>query len=286
MAMISPAAIPPTQPARPRRGRALLAERGDGIVAAFGDDVTVHPGILAAVAWLRGEIAQAAAAGRLVTLGISCRDAALIADVFRPLGVTVISGAGTGSAALGDYVERVLGPAPEPEREPQQESRIIVAAADASWAPRRPGRGAWAAVRDDGKYITGWASAGTGKYGPEEQALRAAFRAWGRQVTRSGDRLVLLSDSVHAVSVTTEWLPNSGAGRFTRNRTEIRWVKGHAGHPLNEAADRLAVAARRMRPGRISRDFAAGIAREGAEEFSAGRDHWLGQSGIGDLEAA
>lgn len=284
MPIVSPAEIPPAKPGKPGRIPALIAERGDGAVAALGDDITVHPGILPAVAWLRDRIA--AADGRPVLLGLSCRKRALVGAVFKPLGVTLIPGAGEGSAALGNYMRRVLGPAVRPAPEPEREPRVIVAAADASWAPHRPGKGAWAAVRDDGKFAVGWVSPSRSRYGPEEQALREAFRAWSREITLPGDRLVLLSDSVHAVHVMTEWLPNAPAPRFARERTVIRWVKGHNGHPLNEAADRLAVAARRMRPKKLDRAFAAGIARAAAEEFDAAREHWPGLAGSGDGQAA
>jgi ribonuclease HI len=286
MTIISPAAIPPSRPASPPGHCALIAERGDGMVAALEDRVTVHPGVLQAVAWLRDQVGPLVSSGAPVTVGVDCRDGTLIAGVFKPLGATVITAAGTGSTVLGDYVEAILGPAPAPVPEPGRTPRMTVAAADASWNPRRPGHGAWAAVRDDGKYVTGWVNATAGKYGPEEQALRAVFRAWGPRLTEPGDQLILLSDSLHAVATMTRWLPNSGADRFIRERTFIRWVKGHAGHPLNEAADRIAVAARRIRPGYVHQGLAAGIAREAAEEFAAGRGHWLGQVGFGAGEAA
>lgn len=284
MSICTPAAVPPLRPAGPPGHRGLIAERGDGIVAALDGTVKVHPGVLPAVAWLRDQVTPLAASGRPVTVGVACRDAGLIAGVFKPLGVTVIASAGTGSAVLGQYVEQVLGPAPKPV--PAREPQLVVAACDASWNTRHPGLGAYAAVRDDGTWLTGHVHPTPGIYGPEEQALRAVFRAWAPKVTASGDKLVLLSDSLHAVGRMTQWLPNSGADKYTRSRVLIRWVRGHDGHPLNEAADRIAVAARRARPAWVHRDLADGIAADGAAGFAVGREHWMGQIGFGTEVAA
>lgn len=84
-------------------------------------------------------------------------------------------------------------------------------------------------------------------------------------------RMVILSDCRGAVA----WIqgkaepPSSQAARrVSRIRRDIagrditiRWVKAHAGHPLNETADRLAVAARRNAVANVAADTRAQIAK-------------------------
>ena len=64
-------------------------------------------------------------------------------------------------------------------------------------------------------------------------------------------------------------IANAGAHR----EVALEWVRGHSGHPLNDAADRIAVLHRRSEAWGIERDVAAGlsrsIAREAAARFSS-----------------
>jgi ribonuclease HI len=63
---------------------------------------------------------------------------------------------------------------------------------------------------------------------------------WKRKGWRKKDgKPVLNVDLVRGLDEALHDGSNGGSGR----RVRFEWVKGHAGHPLNEAADRLAVAA-------------------------------------------
>lgn len=89
--------------------------------------------------------------------------------------------------------------------------------------------------------------------------LMAAIR--GLEALRRPSRVILSSDSQYLLKGITEWLPNwerrgwrTVANKPVKNadlwqrliaagaphQIEWRWVKGHAGHPENERADRLA----------------------------------------------
>ncbi|PPH72985.1 hypothetical protein C5C90_13165 [Rathayibacter sp. AY1D4] len=63
-------------------------------------------------------------------------------------------------------------------------------------------------------------------------------------------------------------IANTGAKR----EVELEWVRGHSGHPLNDAADRIAVLLRRSETwgteSDVATDLAASIAREAAAQFS------------------
>ncbi|MGV9748316.1 RNase H family protein [Rhodococcus zopfii] len=88
--------------------------------------------------------------------------------------------------------------------------------------------------------------------------------------TEDARRIEILTDSRNAV----EWIngrktvPNSRIGQCidkirrqsSGREMTVRWVKAHAGHPLNETADRLAMAARR--------NAVAGVAPEVCEQIA------------------
>lgn len=128
-----------------------------------------------------------------------------------------------------------------------------------------PGPGAWAVVIDDGGELTkhsGIASATTNN----RMELLAIIEALER--LPQGRAATILSDSQLSVRGCLEWRFGwrargwrKGDGSRVVNDdlwrrvdalldqriglVSIRWVRGHNGHPLNEAADRLANAAAR-----------------------------------------
>ena len=124
-----------------------------------------------------------------------------------------------------------------------------------------PGPGGWGAVLRQGtweKEIRGGDAAGTTN---NRMELMAAIRALESLTRPSVVRLH--TDSTYVRNGITSWLPRwrtNGwltsarqpvknadlwrrlADAAARHEVEWRWVKGHAGHPENERADRLAAA--------------------------------------------
>ena len=128
----------------------------------------------------------------------------------------------------------------------------IVAAADGS-ALGNPGPAGWAWYVDDEHWAAGgWAHA-TNNQG-ELKAVLELFRA----TAHLDDDLLVLCDSQYVINSVTKWMPGwkrkgwrKGDGKPVLNvellkeidaeiqgrRYRFEWVKGHANHPLNEAAD-------------------------------------------------
>jgi ribonuclease HI len=122
-----------------------------------------------------------------------------------------------------------------------------------------PGPGGWAAVLRSGKHekvLTG-SEPRTTNNRMELQAVIAALNA-----LKKPSRVVLHTDSTYVQKGVTEYLARWKAGRWQtankravanqdlwqaldealqRHQIEWVWVKGHAGDPLNERVDRLAV---------------------------------------------
>ncbi|WP_149359105.1 ribonuclease H family protein [Lolliginicoccus suaedae] len=135
------------------------------------------------------------------------------------------------------------------ERHERQRGPLIVCT-DASLRRGRPGAGI--AVMDaEGRHVTKYLPAVSDVFLAELAAIQLAIASCqGRRPLR------ILSDSKPAVSAinnpsTAPERARSLVDRINAKRQgrqiEIQWIKGHAGHELNETADRLALATRRHR---------------------------------------
>lgn len=134
----------------------------------------------------------------------------------------------------------------------------ITAAADGS-ALGNPGPAGWAWYIDDDRWDAGGWPHGTNNMG-ELRAVTELFLA----TAGSGEDLLVLCDSQYAINAATKWLPGwkrkgwrKADGKPVLNvellqeldaaldgrRYRFEWVRGHVGHPLNEAADERARAA-------------------------------------------
>ena len=134
----------------------------------------------------------------------------------------------------------------------------IRAAADGS-ALGNPGPAGWAWYVDD----SSWAAGGW-KHATNNQGELMAVLQFFRATEHLDDDLLILCDSQYVINCITEWMPGwkrkgwrKADGKPVMNvellkeidvalvgRTyRFEWVKGHANHPLNEAADARARAA-------------------------------------------
>lgn len=134
----------------------------------------------------------------------------------------------------------------------------IIAAADGS-ALGNPGPAGWGwYVDEDCWALGGWAHA------TNNMAELTAVLDLLQQTAHLTDDLHVFCDSTYAINSITKWLPGwkrrgwrKGDGKPVLNveimkaldvamrgrRVRFEWVKGHTGHLLSEAADRLANAA-------------------------------------------
>ena len=141
----------------------------------------------------------------------------------------------------------------------QDRSVTITAAADGS-ALGNPGPAGWAwYVNDDCWRAGGWPH-GTNNQG-ELMAVLDLFRATAHM---PGEDLLILCDSQYVINAVTKWMPGwkrkgwrKADGKPVLNvdllkdidqalvgrKYTFEWVRGHAGHELNEAADVRARAA-------------------------------------------
>lgn len=135
---------------------------------------------------------------------------------------------------------------------------MIIAAADGS-SLSNPGPAGWAWFVDGDRWAAGGWPHGTNNMG-ELMAVLDLLRA-----TRdAGDDLLVYCDSQYVINAVTKWMPGwkrkgwkKADGKPVLNvdllqaidtelpgrRITFEWVKGHAGHELNEAADARARAA-------------------------------------------
>ncbi|MFT4217718.1 MAG: ribonuclease HI family protein [Micropruina sp.] len=134
----------------------------------------------------------------------------------------------------------------------------LIAAADGS-ALGNPGPAGWAWYIDPDRWASGGWPHGTNNMGELTAVLDLL-----RQTAGVDDELLVYCDSMYVINSLTKWMPGwkrkgwrKGDGKPVLNveimkeldaalagrRVRFEWVKGHAGHPLNEEADRLANAA-------------------------------------------
>ena len=137
---------------------------------------------------------------------------------------------------------------------------MIIAAADGS-ALGNPGPAGWAWYVDDDCWASGGWPRGTNNMGELMAVLDLL-----QQTAHVDDELHVFCDSKYVIDSVTKWMPGwkrrgwkKGDGKPVlnvelmkaldaamdgrRDRVRFEWVKGHAGHELNEAADRRANAA-------------------------------------------
>ena len=128
----------------------------------------------------------------------------------------------------------------------------IIAAADGS-ALGNPGPMGWTWYIDDDSWAAGGAPHGTNNIG-ELTAVLELLRA----TAHTDEDLLIHCDSRYVIDSITKWMPGwkkkgwkKADGKPVMNleiiqaldaamkgrRVRFEWVKGHAGHPLNEAAD-------------------------------------------------
>lgn len=133
----------------------------------------------------------------------------------------------------------------------------IVAATDGSCLGN-PGPGGWAWIAEDGRNDSAGARH-TSNNRMELRAVRELLQAIDPQ-----DVLIVQTDSAYVVGVFTKWLPlwrskgmRNAKGKSVENldlvsviadllidrHVSFQKVPAHTGHPLNEAADSLALAA-------------------------------------------
>ncbi len=144
---------------------------------------------------------------------------------------------------------------------------MIIAAADGS-ALGNPGPAGWAWYVDDGCWASGGWPHGTNNMGELMAVLDLL-----QQTAHLDEPLRVYCDSTYVINTVTKWMAGwkrrgwrKGDGKPVMNvelvkaldaamqgrRVDFVWVKGHAGHELNEAADRLAnAAATAYRDGRV-----------------------------------
>ncbi len=154
----------------------------------------------------------------------------------------------------------------------------LVAAADGS-ALGNPGPSGWAWYVDDDRWASGGWAHGTNNMGELTAVLDLL-----QQTADVDDDLLVYCDSTYTINAITKWMAGwkrkgwkKGDGKPVANveimkaldaamqgrRVRFEWVKGHAGHELNEKADELANAA--------ARAHQAGSAPAAGPGFSAQR---------------
>lgn len=151
----------------------------------------------------------------------------------------------------------------------------ITAAADGS-ALGNPGPAGWAWVIDDGQ----WRAGGWPRATNNQGELMAVLDLLRETAHVAETPLHVLCDSQYVINSVTKWMPGwkrkgwrKADGKPVLNlellkeldeelrgrKVTFEWVKGHAGHPLNEAADTRARAAATAFQGRRAPDEGPGF---------------------------
>ncbi|MEY8564964.1 ribonuclease HI family protein [Corynebacteriaceae bacterium 7-707] len=138
----------------------------------------------------------------------------------------------------------------------------ITAAADGS-ALGNPGPAGWAWYIDDDNWRAGGWPRGTNNMG-ELKAVLDLLESTAADPATADEHLLVLCDSQYVINSVTKWMAGwkrkgwkKRDGKPVQNvelmqaidaamqgrDVDFEWVKGHAGHPLNEAADKRANAA-------------------------------------------
>lgn len=157
----------------------------------------------------------------------------------------------------------------------------ITAAADGS-ALGNPGPAGWAWVIDDTQWRAGGWPRATNNQG-ELMAVLDLLHA----TAASGEPLRVFCDSQYVINSVTQWMPGwkrrgwrKADGKPVLNRelleqldralqgrdVKFEWVRGHTGHPLNEAADTRARAAAIAFQNGVEPDRGPGLAGEAPHE--------------------
>jgi ribonuclease HI len=131
----------------------------------------------------------------------------------------------------------------------------VIAAADGS-ALGNPGPAGWGWYIDPARWASGGWPHGTNNMGELTAVLDLL-----QQTSDLDEDLLIYCDSTYVINSITKWMPGwkrrnwrKGDGKPVQNveimkaidaamqgrRVRFEWVKGHAGHKLNEEADRLA----------------------------------------------
>lgn len=158
--------------------------------------------------------------------------------------------------------------------------RLLVATDGSFGSGARTPVGGWSWVDGDGRFQTGSGRVKGGRLGATVAEVRAVIAALKGHHRSRG--LLIRSDSVAAIELAQRLQCGRGV-RSSVPRDEVwglqraiagrdvafEWVRGHTGDPMNECADRLAVAARRCRELVVASDTASALLKEIAAEYLA-----------------
>jgi ribonuclease HI len=178
----------------------------------------------------------------------------------------------------GDILARY---ADAPSHTPKEEPMRV--ATDGGCHPNPGGPGGWAWVAEDGRYGCGSFASGTNNVA-ELMAIKEALLA------HPDEPITIVYDSQYAANCVKDWGPN-WRKRGVRDKANLDlvfsildvvdrrshpiewvWVRGHVGHPMNEAADSLATRMRLVgRESREDGDFGKAFPAEHHAEVPAAK---------------